>query len=124
MKIGLFSEKFVPHKFHPRNTNVKPCVDEERTYIKRIAIEESRSGNHDVSEEAYSLEVSNDGTTIIRVISAHGGLHALNTFSQLFYTHSESASCIYTPYAPIRIRDSPMFEQRPQSRHLQKSDPS
>jgi hexosaminidase len=46
------------------------------------------------------------------MVSTQGGLHALETFSQLFYTHSRSVNMVYTPYAPVVIEDGPAFVHR------------
>ena len=112
MKTQLFSENFVPYKFQSRNSNFEPHIDDGKTWIKQIVVEESRDCSGDVSGEAYSIEISDDGSTILRIATAQAGLHALNTFAQLFYAHSKSSSLVYTPYAPIRIRDFPVFEHR------------
>lgn len=63
-----------------------------------------------MSDEAYLF--SDDGTAIIPVIAAQGGLHAFHTLPQHFYTQTKSPPCIYTPYAPIRIRDRSVFKHR------------
>ena len=44
-------------------------------------------------------------------MSSIGILHALETFTQLFYQHSNNAG-VYTPYAPVAITDSPKFAHR------------
>lgn len=116
MKKSLFLERFVPYKFHPRNTEFEPRI-EERTFIKQINIEEHHlqdayASRKHISEESYSIHVSKNGTTTIRIISTQGGLHALASLSQLFYAHSGSGPEVYTPYAPVEIEDSPAFEHR------------
>lgn len=88
-----------------------------RTYIKQIIVEEQQSVNqeketHGISAEAYTLEITEDGLISIKTISYHGILHAFNTVSQLFYAHSCCSNEVYTPYAPVEIKDWPLFEHR------------
>lgn len=113
MKANVFSERFVPYNFHPIDSEFEPNPDAQKTYIRQIAIEEQRTDSRlSVSDEAYSLEVSSDGQTVIKVTSSQGGVRALQTLSQLFYAHSDVGVDIYTPYAPVYIKDSPFFEHR------------
>ena len=88
-----------------------------------------------VAEEAYSLfvplksagktshgdHVDSDSATIdIRANTVLGGMHALQTLFQLFYTHSSiyngstssSTSALYIPNAPVHIVDAPAFPHR------------
>lgn len=62
--------------------------------------------------ETYSLNIFENSSTLIKVASAEARLHALETFSQLFFTHSKYVSEAYTPYAPLSIFDGPVFEHR------------
>jgi hexosaminidase len=39
-------------------------------------------------------------------------LHAFDSLAQLFYAHSRSDKDVYTPFAPVSIRDAPAFEHR------------
>ena len=117
MKNTLFAEHFVPFKFHARNIDFEPSVTSARIYIQEITIEDYHISNDlnphsNISREAYSLELREDGSAMIKITSVQGGLHALNTFTQLFYAHSEGEADIYTPYAPVIIEDSPVFEHR------------
>lgn len=113
MKANVFSERFVPYYFHPINTDFEPSLDVPKVYIKQIVVEEQRTESvHTVSDEAYSLEVSNEGYTVDKITSSLGGIRALQTFSQLFYAHSDIAVDVYTPYAPVYIKDSPVFKHR------------
>ncbi|MCJ1319801.1 N-acetyl-glucosamine-6-phosphate deacetylase [Xylographa vitiligo] len=117
MKNTLFAEYFVPFKFHARNIDFEPSVTSARIYIQEITIEDYHISNDlnphsNISREAYSLELREDGSAMIKITSVQGGLHALNTFTQLFYAHSEGEADIYTPYAPVIIEDSPVFEHR------------
>ncbi|MCJ1382086.1 N-acetyl-glucosamine-6-phosphate deacetylase [Xylographa soralifera] len=117
MKSTLFAERFVPFKFHARDIDFEPSVTIARTYVQEIIIENSQissdSNPHsNTSTEAYSLELREDGSAMIKITSVQGGLHALNTFAQLFYAHTEGEADIFTPYAPVIIEDSPVFAHR------------
>ena len=56
--------------------------------------------------------MNENGETIIEIVSARGGLYALQTFSQLFFAHSEPSAGFYSQYAPLSILDSPDFKHR------------
>lgn len=58
------------------------------------------------------LKCDVDGQVTIKARSLVGCLHALETFSQLFYTHSRSVSDVYTRHVPFDIRDCPAFTHR------------
>lgn len=109
----------MPYKFHPKNAEFEPSGEGERLCIREIAIEEHEELDQDQaingnSREAYSLQVFEDGRTLITIVEYEGGLHALNSFSQLFYAHSSYPKLkdVYTPLAPIMIRDYPLFPHR------------
>ena len=92
-------------------------MDGIRTFITKIAIQEtplvSLGNGHDtVSREAYSINILEDGTALLDIISPEGGIHAFETLAQLFYAHSATGTGIYTPYAPVLITDAPAFEHR------------
>ncbi|MCJ1471402.1 N-acetyl-glucosamine-6-phosphate deacetylase [Lambiella insularis] len=116
-KLALFSDRFVPYKFHPRNTGFEPSATSERKYIHQINIEEHQlDGSHDarkyISRDAYSMHIANEGVTTIKIVSFEGGLYALSTFSQLFYAHSGSEPDLYITCVPLTIEDSPVFKHR------------
>lgn len=107
----------MPFKFHPKNSTFEPGADDSRIHIKKIVIEEQQSTDQqedadDISDEAYTLQISKEGIALIKTVSYRGGLHAFNTFSQLFYAHSCCKNEVYTPYAPVVIKDWPLFEHR------------
>ena len=62
-------------------------------------------------DECYTLSISEDGGVRITAVSSIGVLHALESFTQLFYQHSSDAG-VYTPLAPVYIVDSPKFPHR------------
>ena len=119
MKGNLFSERFVPWKFHPRDkTDFEPNSKDKRNYIKVLKIKQIEAiTNREstvpvVSDEAYSLSIEDNGSALIKVIFAQGGLQALDTFAQLFYAHSDFSVDVYTPYAAVVVSDSPAFQHR------------
>ena len=114
----LFSQSFVPFKFHPRNNAFEPSIENIRVYVQRIVTEEHTKATDEdtwptkISDETYSLEIREDGNAIIKIVATSGGLHAFTTLTQLFYAHSESKFDVYTPCFPISIRDTPQFVHR------------
>ena len=99
-KSKVFSEHFVPCKFYPRSICFEPSVDGTRTFITKITTEEISfvslgNGQHTVSRESYFINVLQDGTTLLQILSPEGGIHAFDTLVQLFYAHS-AAGGVYT----------------------------
>lgn len=96
----------MPYEFHSKNTDFEPHLEDPisnliwkmKRYISKKSLLRKVHLGITISE-VYSIEVADDASTIIQVVTSQGGLYALNTLSQLFYTHSESSSCIYTPYS-------------------------
>ena len=62
-------------------------------------------------DESYTLSLSTDGQALITSVTSIGILHALETFTQLFYQHSGNED-VYTPYVPVTITDAPKFAHR------------
>ncbi|KAL8819056.1 MAG: hypothetical protein Q9223_002434, partial [Gallowayella weberi] len=117
MKHNILDRGFVPQKFHPRNAQFEPVTNNVKRYIERLVIDEDPQENLAFTErhlksEAYSIEISEDGAALIKIASPLGGLHALETFAQLFFTHSSPSGGSYTPFAPLLIEDSPAFGHR------------
>lgn len=115
-KSKVLSESFVPYKFHPRRAKFEPDVDDNRTCIQSVMFEEIvltdlEKDSSSISQEAYSIDISTDGSALICVLSPLGGLRALDTLAQLFYAHS-ALDEVYTPYAPALIKDAPFFSHR------------
>jgi len=106
---------FEPWKFHPKNASFEPTDFHNRTLIQII---EFQHVGHPVagrlSDEAYRLSLSRTGNVVISFTHPLGGLHALTTFSQLFYQHSNENVALspYTPHAPLVISDFPAFKHR------------
>ncbi|KAL9003354.1 MAG: hypothetical protein Q9188_003765 [Gyalolechia gomerana] len=117
MKHNVLGRSFVPRKFYPRGAYFEPALDDAKLYIERLVIEENLQNNlgdleRQDKSEAYTIEVLGDGEVLIKIASPLGGLHALESFAQLFFAHSTPLSGSYTPYAPVLIKDNPTFEHR------------
>ncbi|KAI4169535.1 MAG: hypothetical protein LQ343_005615 [Gyalolechia ehrenbergii] len=117
MKHNVLGRSFVPRKFYPRGAQFEPALDDAKLYIERLVIEDDLQNNlgdleRQDKSEAYTIEVLGDGEVLIKIASPLGGLHALETFAQLFFAHSTPSSGSYTPYAPVLIKDNPTFEHR------------
>lgn len=112
-KIRVFSENIVPDKFHPRKARFEPGLDEPRKYITKIVIEEQDEDRAQISKEAYAIDITSDDLIIkIQIAFPEGALRAFDSLAQLFYAHSRSDKDVYTPFAPVSIRDAPAFEHR------------
>ena len=118
MVYNIRHENIVPWKFHPRNLEFEPQQNNtnhqivETVTIKQVTHLQSPYVNHGINHEAYSLNMDENGETVIEIVSARGGLYALQTFSQLFFAHSEPSAGFYSQYAPLSILDCPDFEHR------------
>lgn len=117
MKHNTINQSYVPRKFHSRNSEFEPMASGSRRFIEHVVISEGPSidlGNTRFisKRETYSLSIFENGSTVIEIASPEAGLRALETFSQLFFTHSEHKFEAYTPYAPVHIVDGPVFEHR------------
>ena len=117
---NAMNSTFVPWKFFPRGTGspIPQPVTNVTTLIRRciqhITIEETinilpRNSTTGV-DESYSLSISANGSIWISVASTNEAIYALNTLSQLFYATPDGS--IYTPYVPVYIHDSPVYEHR------------
>ncbi|KAH8814951.1 glycoside hydrolase superfamily [Xylogone sp. PMI_703] len=116
----LFSQNLIPWKFHPRNqlSQFEPSEAVEKVYLSSIEIIQTGSDTASTFkplagevDESYNLTIAQDGTTKISAVSSIGVLHALETFTQLFYEHS-SGKGVYTVLAPVDIIDAPKFAHR------------
>ena len=118
-KVLIFNHRFVPRKFHPRNATFEPAFDESRRIITTLSVIISKLDHilakeqvFTPSDEAYQLLISESGHASITAETSRGAIYGLDTFTQLFYAHSQSATESYLSIAPIRIVDSPEFEHR------------
>ena len=90
MKTHICSENFVPYKFHPKGSDFEPDAKNLKSYIRQIDMDSQWTDNQGsgiiVSNEAYSLDLSNDGRVLIKIVSTQGGLHAIIRYPSCF-TH-------------------------------------
>ncbi|KAL8785534.1 MAG: hypothetical protein Q9195_008606 [Heterodermia aff. obscurata] len=118
MKHNIIHQNIVPRKFHPRGSLFEPSQNSTKhpivnvLTVREVNHLQSLTSGSDQSSEAYSISVDDDGRANIQIISAAGGLNALQTFSQLFFAHSDPRFGVYCPYSPLFILDSPNFEHR------------
>jgi len=62
-------------------------------------------------DESYILSIpSNASIATLSTQSSSGVIFGLQSFNQLFYTHTTGG--IYTPHAPVSINDKPKFAHR------------
>ncbi len=116
-KSNIFSEYFIPYKFYPKKAPFEPnlSLHDAKVMIREIVFEEivlAEDQQPAVSGEAFAIDVSDDGNVLISILAPEGGLRALATLAQLFYGQSGSEQEVYTPYAPIKIKDKPAFDHR------------
>ena len=116
-KYRLFNDKFIPWKFHPRNSNFEPPTNALKSYIREIALVQNASDPTNVFkaldgelDESYNMAITQDGQITITSLTSLGILHALETLTQLFYQSSSGG--IYIPNAPVSITDAPRFPHR------------
>lgn len=116
-KDRLFSDRFIPWKFHPRNSNFEPPSTATKTYISQIMLLQNVSDPINVFkapsgelDESYSLAITQDGQVAITSMTSIGILHALETLTQLFYQSTDSG--VYVPSAPVYVTDAPIFPHR------------
>lgn len=119
---SIFTESFVPWKFHPRNEIEKfepPTNGPKKTFIRKLEITQATPDHPSTFkplagqvDETYNLTIGTDGAAAIAAVSSTGVLRALETFTQLFYLHSVSGTGVYCNLAPVNIKDSPKFGHR------------
>ncbi|KAI1333290.1 glycoside hydrolase family 20 protein [Xylariaceae sp. FL0255] len=115
---NILNANFVPWMLYDRNAleSQEPSLNSYKSYVTHLAI--TQTGKDTTYkplagqvDESYSLSVAKDGVATISAASSTGVLHALESFSQLFYQHSAGAYC-YTNKVPVAITDAPEFEHR------------
>ena len=110
-KNTLLSQSFVPWKFHPRNSDFEPQPGGAAITAVTLQLNGGAAPvANGTIDESYSLQVTSDGQATITATTANGLSYGLNTFTQLFYCHSQGGT--YTPYAPVQIQDKPTFSHR------------
>ena len=113
LQEDLHNHVFVPWKFHPRNEVFEPQNLSEGSVIRSITIKQHLNLLRDNGREAYELTVSEGCRPSIKANHPLGVVHALRTFTQLFYQHSQlPTGKPYMTTAPLKISDAPAFEHR------------
>lgn len=120
MKTNLVYNSLVPYRFYPKNATFEPAADGKKTFINDLIFLMAENGNFTSNQtadnasvdECYTIDVTIQGDVIISINTQIGGVRALDTFTQLFYAHSNSNVGVYTPLAPVRIEDCPAFAHR------------
>ncbi|KAL8755244.1 MAG: hypothetical protein Q9184_004854 [Pyrenodesmia sp. 2 TL-2023] len=114
----LLNDNFVPWKFHPRNSDFEPASNASKVYLNRVIIQQNQTDSAAILKplagevnERYTISITSAGVAEITAISSSGILRALDTFTQLFYRHSNNGG-VYSPYAPVTITDAPKFAHR------------
>lgn len=117
-KRNVFQHNFVPSMFHPRGATFEPPLDKPRSWSQQVAIkiDDSRYDNKgeremDIDDETYTLELDADRGITIQASHVTGILHGFETLARLFYKNTGMEE-VYSPYAPVRIMDSPRFKHR------------
>ncbi|KAK1752376.1 family 20 glycosyl hydrolase [Echria macrotheca] len=117
---SIFSDGFVPWMLRKRGQLYKfePDLHQGQKWLQKLDIIQT---THDKPctfkplagevDEAYNLTISADGKAKLRAVSYVGVLHGLETFTQLFFQHSQGPFW-YTPFAPVSIQDYPKFPHR------------
>ncbi|KAI0021021.1 glycoside hydrolase family 20 protein [Xylariomycetidae sp. FL0641] len=117
---NILQKNFVPWKLYKRMEleSTEPSLRRHKTYISHLTITQTKPDTKNTYkpkdgdvDESYSLSVSVSGKASIEAASSTGVLHALESFSQLFFKHSQGPF-IYTKKAPVKISDKPQYEHR------------
>jgi hexosaminidase len=115
---SIGNSEFIPWKSHPRHSNFEPPVDIPRRYISLLEIQQTTCPSNEKlkpqtffdGNEAYEIIIHND-TAILRADDTLGTLRGLQSFQQLFYSHSGSSDH-YTNLVPVTISDHPKWKHR------------
>lgn len=114
---AIFKEGMTPWMIFERDQleNYEPSPSDARSYVSQLSIQQDTAAANatmpTLADESYTLSISGDGQAKITSKSTFGTLHALQTFVQLFYTHSDGKD-VYTKLAPATISDKPKFSHR------------
>jgi hexosaminidase len=114
---AIFQQGLVPWMLRARGSNFDPNLDRAGR-VSKLAITQTEKDTKETFravagsvDESYSLTVSTEGEAAIEAASSIGVLRALETFTQLFYQHSNGQAW-YTQLAPVKIKDEPKFPYR------------
>ncbi|KAK8055128.1 family 20 glycoside hydrolase [Apiospora rasikravindrae] len=116
---AILNKNFVPWKLYARNKVQETEAEwtKPKTYITRLEITQTGKDTDSTwkpvageVDESYSLTLDTKGTARIQAVSAVGVLRALESFTQLFFKHSQGS--VYTSVAPVSITDAPEYPHR------------
>ncbi|KAI8632582.1 glycoside hydrolase family 20 protein [Xylariaceae sp. FL1651] len=117
---NIIQNNFVPWMLYNRMEleATEPSLAKYKTFITHLDITQTGKDTSktfkplagDV-DESYSLTVAENGKASIKAVSSIGVLRALESFSQLFFQHSQGPF-IYTTMAPVSITDAPQYDHR------------
>lgn len=114
---SIESQSIIPWKQYPRNSLAQhepdptqpkdfiPCLD-----IHLVVVDTPANHLSGHVDETYELSVRKEGASI-HAATYFGALHALQSFTQLFYQHSTQTG-IYINTVPVHIKDGPKFPHR------------
>ncbi|KAI9888472.1 MAG: N-acetyl-glucosamine-6-phosphate deacetylase [Vezdaea aestivalis] len=136
----MLTERFVPGKLHKSgaldfepslNTTIpKVMLSHVDITVSQADDEHSFRPRDGEVDETYYINVTTNGYATINAKSAIGVVRAMDTFTQLFFTHSKSpslvyrgladfmpaqyyeAAVVYTNLVPVQIMDKPRFSHR------------
>ena len=115
----IFTDNFVPWKLYPRGSNFQPSSTSYKNSITSIQIKQTSTNGTgslkppaDGFDESYELDIDTEGIVTVSSNTSIGLIHAMSTFTQLFYQHTDDTQEVYTNLIPITIRDSPKFQHR------------
>ncbi|KAI1178692.1 glycoside hydrolase family 20 protein [Nemania sp. FL0916] len=115
---NIVHKNFVPWMLYNRMEleSTEPNLGKPKTYVSHLDITQTRPDKTFKPEagevdESYTLKVNQNGKATITAASSTGVLHALESFSQLFFQHSKG-QYFYTQLAPVSITDSPEYVHR------------
>ncbi|KAI9840652.1 MAG: N-acetyl-glucosamine-6-phosphate deacetylase [Thelocarpon superellum] len=116
---AIFTQSIVPWKFYPRNADFEPPMGPSKRQIHSIVIvqngtdaEGAGAAGPGAVDESYTLRITTDGRVEMTAATSVGVLRALETFTQLFFQHSQDQSDVYSNLIPVEIHDSPKFAHR------------
>lgn len=90
-------------------------------FLVKIDVDSADENLQHGVDESYTIEVSAEGAATLRAATVWGGLHALETFSQLVLPASREphgsgsgggGGGYYLPLAPLTIEDAPHYSWR------------
>lgn len=112
---AVFEIGFVPWMIRDPDTDYEPRITDRRIVSLDIKqTEKDKQSNFrpvdDTLDESYSLNITADGKASISAATSTGILRAMETFAQLFFTHSKGG--VYTSQVPLQIQDEPTYPHR------------